>query len=183
MNLELSGPSRIEGKGEFPSNKIWNVHGAYHVELTYPGNIRVTVTDKFPNGIRFIGDDGWIFVSRDSQSATSSDPASKPTSLKPLDASNEKLLDPKGVTVELPRSLEHHRNWLECVKSRQTPLAPAPIAHRSNTACVLSWIAMKLARPLTWDVNAERFVNDDQANAMLSRPERGPYGVSRTMKS
>jgi predicted dehydrogenase len=184
MNLELTGPSRVEGKGEFPSNKIWNVHGAYHVELTYPGNILLTVTDKFPNGIRFIGEEGWIFVSRDPQSAaTSSDPASKPTSLKPLDASNEKLLDPKGLVVELPRSLEHHKNWLECVKSRQTPLAPAPIAHRSNTACIVSWIAMKLARPLTWDAKAERFVKDDEANAMLSRPERPPYGVGRVLRS
>jgi len=183
MNLELSGPMRVEGTGEFPANKIWNVHGAYRVELTYPGGIRMTVTDKFPNGIKFIGDEGWIFVSRDPQSAaTSSDPASRATSLKPLDASNEKLLDPKGVTVAFPHCTSHHKNWLECVKSRQTPLAPAPIAHRSNTACIVSWIAMKLAKPLTWDAKAERFLNDDQANAMLSRPERTPYGAMRLAK-
>src|SRR5262249_34987675 len=109
MNMELSGPSRVEGWGQFPKNKIWNVHGAYHVELTYPGGVRMVVSDKFPNGIRFIGDDGWIFVSRDPQSqTTASDPASKPTSLKPLDASDEKLLDPNGVTVQFPKSLEHH---------------------------------------------------------------------------
>ncbi len=180
MNLELSGPTRIEGKGEFPANKIWNVHGAYHIELTYPGDIRMTVSDKLNNGIKFIGDEGWIFCTREKTApATASDPAVKPTDLKPLDASNEKLLDPKGLTVNLPHSLEHHQNWLECVKSRAQPLAPAPIAHRSNTACIVSWIAMKLGRPLNWDVKAERFVNDDQANAMLSRPERGPYGAAR----
>jgi myo-inositol 2-dehydrogenase / D-chiro-inositol 1-dehydrogenase len=76
-------------------------------------------------------------------------------------------------------SLSHHKNWLECVQSRQQPLAPAPIAHRANAACILSWIAMKLARPLTWDPKAERFVNDAEANAMLSRPERAPYGATR----
>jgi myo-inositol 2-dehydrogenase/D-chiro-inositol 1-dehydrogenase len=179
MNTELTGPSRIEGRGEFPPNRIWNVHGAYHVELTYPGDIRMTVSDTFPNGIRFIGDDGWIFVSRDAQGATASDPTSRATALKPLDASNPRLLDPKGVTVEFPHSLSHHKNWLECVKSRATPLAPAPIAHRSNTACILSWIAMKVGRPLSWDAAAERFVNDAQANAMLSRPERAPYGATR----
>ena len=179
MNLELSGPIKVEGKGEFPANKIWNVHGAYHVELTYPGNILLTVTDKFPNGIKFIGDEGWIFVSRDPQAVTSSDPAVSSGGLKPLDASDPKLLDPKGVTVELPHSLEHHKSWLECVRSRQTPLAPATIAHRSNAACIVSWIAMKLARPLQWDSKAERFVNDDQANALLSRPERAPYGAIR----
>jgi hypothetical protein len=69
------------------------------------------------------------------------------------------------------------------VKSRQTPLAPAPIAHRANAACIVSWIAMKLARPLTWDAKAEKFVDDDQANAMLSRPERAPYGATRLAKS
>ena len=139
----------------------------------------MTVSDKLPNGIKFIGDEGWIFVSRDAQAATASDPTSKPTALKPLDASNPRLLDPKGVTVEMPHSLSHHKNWLECVKSRKTPLAPAPIAHRSNTACIVSWIAMKLGRPLTWDAKAERFVNDAEANAMLTRPERAPYGALR----
>jgi hypothetical protein len=94
MNMELTGPSKIEGKGEFPTNKIWNVHGAYHIELEYPGKVIMTVSDKLPNGIKFIGDEGWIWVSRGSEAATSSDPAAKPTMLKPLDASNEKLLDP-----------------------------------------------------------------------------------------
>ena len=41
---------------------------------------------------------------------------------------------------------------------------------------------MKLGRPLNWDVKTERFVNDDEANAMLSRPERAPYGATRLVK-
>lgn len=183
MNCELSGPSKVEGKGEFPTNRIWNVHGAYHIELQYPGNIKLTVSDKFPNGIKFIGDEGWIFVSRDAQGATASDPTSRTTPLKPLDASALRLLDPNGVTVQFPHSTSHHKNWLECVKARQTPLVPAPIAERANAACIVSWIAMKLARPLTWDVKSERFANDAEANAMLSRPERAPYGAVRLAKA
>jgi predicted dehydrogenase len=177
MNMELTGPSKIEGKGEFPTNKIWNVHGAYHIELEYPGKVIMTVSDKLPNGIKFIGDEGWIWVSRGSEAATASDPTAKPTMLKPLDASNPKLLDPAGVTVHMTPSTSHHKNWLECVKSRATPLAPAPIAHRANAACILSWIAMKTGRPLTWDAKAEKFVNDAEANSMLTRPERGKYGA------
>jgi predicted dehydrogenase len=177
MNMELTGPSKIEGRGEFPPHdRIWNVHGKYHIELTYPGNVIMTVSDELPNGIKFIGDDGWIFVSRDA-SQTASDPSGRTTSLKSLDASDPKLLDPNGVTVQMTHSLSHHRNWLECVKSRQQPLAPAPIAHRANAACIVSWIAMKLQRPLTWDAKAERFVNDAEANAMLTRPERAGYGA------
>jgi myo-inositol 2-dehydrogenase / D-chiro-inositol 1-dehydrogenase len=181
MDLERTGPSRIEGRGEFPpQGRIWNVHGAYHIELTYPGDIRMTVSDTFPNGVRFIGDDGWIFVSRDAQAQTASDPSSgTKTGLQPLDASSPRLLDPAGVKVEMPHSTSHHRNWLECVRSRQAPLAPADVAHRSNTACILGWVAMKLQRPLTWDASAERFVGDAEAQAMLSRPERAPYGISR----
>lgn len=182
MNVELSGPSKIEGKGEFPANKIWNVHGAYHIELTYPGNVKMTVSDKLQNGIRFIGDEGWIFVCRDGR-ATASDPAGSGGKYKWLDASKPSLLDPKGVTVEFLHSVSHHKNWLDCVTSRQQPLAPAPIAHRANTACIVSWIAMKLGRPLTWDIKTERFLNDDAANAMLSRPERAPYGAIRAFKA
>jgi myo-inositol 2-dehydrogenase / D-chiro-inositol 1-dehydrogenase len=185
MGMELGGPIRVEGRGEFPTNKIWNVHGAYHIELTYPGDVHLTVSDKLPNGIKFIGDEGWIFCTRESEAAaTASDPTGVKTALKPLDASNPKLLDPNGtLSVRFPHSTSHHQNWLECVKSRQTPLAPATIAHRANTACIVSWIAMKLGRPLTWDAKAERFVNDEEANSMLSRPERGPYGAGRIAKA
>jgi predicted dehydrogenase len=178
MDQEHGGPSKIEGQGEFPTNKIWNVHGKYNVHLTYPGEVQMRVSDELQNGIKFIGDEGWIFVCRDtgnSPTAALTDNAN----LKWLDASDPKLLDPNGVKVKFPESLSHHRNWLECVKSRQTPLSPASMAHYSNTACILSWIAMKTARPLTWDTKAEQFVNDAAANALLTRPERAGYGALR----
>lgn len=179
MDQELGGPSKIEGRGEFPTNSIWNVHGKYNVHLTYPGGVQVRVSDELQNGVKFIGDEGWIFVARN-EGATASDPKSNtPGSLHWLAASDQKLLDPAGVTVTFPSSTSHHKNWLECVKSRATPLSPASMAHYSNTACILSWIAMKTARPLTWDVKAERFLNDDAANAMLTRPERAGYGALR----
>lgn len=178
LDQEQGGPRWVEARAEFPKNSIWNVHGAYRVELEYPGGVRVTVSDKLPNGLKFIGDDGWIFVSRDAQT-TSSDPKTAPTELKPLDASDRRLLDPNGVTVELPRSREHHENWLQCVRSRRAPLAPAAVAHRSGSACIVSWIAMKLGRRLAWDAGAERFVDDPEADALLSRPERAPYGAHR----
>jgi predicted dehydrogenase len=178
LDLDLSGPQRVEAHAEFPRNSIWNVHGAYDVELVYPGDIRVSVSDKHPNGLKFFGDDGWIWVTREGQT-TASDPKSPGAELPPLDASDPRLLDPAGLSVELPRSTSHHLNWLECVRSRKTPLAPAAVAHRSNSACIVSWIAMKLGRPLTWDAQAEHFVADVEANTLLSRPERAPYGAFR----
>jgi myo-inositol 2-dehydrogenase / D-chiro-inositol 1-dehydrogenase len=178
LNVENSGPTRVEGKAEFPSNSIWNVHGAYDIELTYPNKVLVSVSDKHPNGLKFIGDAGWVWVTRDGQT-TSSDPAVQGKPLPPLEASDPRLLEPKGLKVQLPRSTSHHRNWLESVRSRKQPLAPAAVAHRSGSACIVSWISMKLNRPLQWDPKAERFVNDAEANAMLSRPERAPYGIRK----
>jgi myo-inositol 2-dehydrogenase/D-chiro-inositol 1-dehydrogenase len=181
LDCENSGPTQVEARAEFPKNSVWNVHGAYDVHLTYPDNVKVNVSDKLPNGLKFIGDEGWIWVTREGQT-TASDPKTPGKPLPPLEASDARLLDPKGVKVELPRSTSHHLNFLEAVRSRKAPLAPAAIAHRSGSACIVSWIAMKLARPLTWDAKAERFVNDPEANALLSRPERAPYGVGRVAK-
>jgi predicted dehydrogenase len=181
LDTELSGPSRIEAQAQFPHNKIWNVHGAYQVELTYPGGVKVSVSDRHPNGLKFIGDAGWIWVTREGQT-TASDPGSKGAALPPLDASDARLLAPVGLSVQLPRSDEHHKNWLECVRSRREPIAPARIAHRSSSACIASWIAMKLGRPVTWDPRVERFVNDSKADALLGRPERAPYGVHHLLE-
>src|SRR5258708_1643757 len=142
------------------------------------------VSDKLPKGSKLSGEAGWIFCSRESEAAaTASDPTGVRTSLKPLDASDPRLLDPAGLTVEFPHSISHHKNWLGCVKSRQAPLSPAHIAHRANTACILSWIAMKLGRPLQWDVKSETLVNDPEANAMLSRKERDGFGAMRLAKA
>jgi predicted dehydrogenase len=180
LNTELGGPSRVEATADFPRNKIWNVHGAYNIQLIYPDDVHVSVSDKHDNGLKFFGDDGWIWVTREGQT-TASDPGTNGAALPPLAASDARLLAEDGLSVRLPRSDEHHKNWLECVRSRREPLAPARIAHRSSSACIVSWIAMKLGRPLTWDARAEQFVNDSQANAMLSRPERAPYGVGRLL--
>jgi myo-inositol 2-dehydrogenase/D-chiro-inositol 1-dehydrogenase len=182
LDCENGGPSRVEGRADFPENSVWNVHGAYDITLAYPGGVSVSVSNRHPNGLKFYGDNAWLWVTRNG-TTTSSDPKSPGPTLPPLDASDPRLLDPKGVKVELPRSSSHHLNWLEAVRSRKAPIAPATVAHRSNSACIVSWIAMKLGRPLTWDAKAERFTNDAEANALLARPERAPYGASRRAKA
>jgi predicted dehydrogenase len=184
LDCEHTGPTKIVGKGEFPpEERIWNVHGAYDIVLAYPNNVTVHVSDQNNTGLKFIGDEGWIWVTRENTGATSSDPAAKGPPLPPLDASDPKLLDPNGLSVHLPVSKSHHKNWLESVQSRKRPLAPADVAHRSNSACIVSWIAMKLGRPLEWDPKTERFKNDDEANSMLTRSERAPYGALHLAKA
>jgi myo-inositol 2-dehydrogenase / D-chiro-inositol 1-dehydrogenase len=176
MGIVEGGPEKVEGTAEFPTNKIWNVHLAYHVKLIYPGGIIVNVSDKYPNGVRFIGEEGWIFCSRGAEKASASDPTSGALTLKALDASDPKLIT-GTVDVQLYKSTNHHRNWLECIKTREQPIAPVSNGHYVFTACAVSWIAMKLKRPLMWDSKAEKFIGDDEANAMLRRAERPGYGI------
>jgi hypothetical protein len=139
------------------------------------------VSGEYPNGIKFEGTTGWIFVSRGNEAVTASDPVARLKDSRALAAS-----DPKIITsvigpdeIHLYESKDHHGNWLECVRSRQQPIAPVEVAHRACSACLLHHIAMKLPRRLFWDPLKERFTNDDEANGMLARPQRSPYGINQ----
>ena len=80
--------------------------------------------------------------------------------------------------IHLYESTSQHGNWLECVRSRRQPISPVEVGHRACSACLVHHIAMKLKRRLFWDPRRERFRNDDDANAMLSRPQRSPYALT-----
>ena len=106
------------------------------------------VSGEFPNGIKFEGTEGWIFVSRGNEAVTASDPVAALKDAQALAAS-----DPKIITsvigkdeIHLPESKDHHGNWLEAIKSRQQPIAPVEVAHRACSACLLHHMAMKLKR-------------------------------------
>ena len=77
--------------------------------------------------------------------------------------------------IQLYRSPEHHRNWLDCIKTGTPTVTPAAVGHRSQTICCLSDIAIRLGRRLRWDAKAERVLNDDTANRLLTRALRQPW--------
>lgn len=179
MATEYTGPVEISGWGEFPTKGLWDVHGKFKTEALYADGVRMIISDDFPNGIKFEGPEGWVFVSRGDETVTATDPVAKLKDNKALSAS-----DPRIITsiigpneIHLYESKEHHANWLDCVRSRQQPIAPVEVGHRSCTACLLHHVAMKLKRKVYWDPMRERFKNDDEANGMLSRPQRWPYGI------
>jgi predicted dehydrogenase len=177
MDTELSGPVEVWGTAEFPASGLWDVHGPFRTEALYANGVHMIVSGEFPNGIRFEGSEGWIFVSRGDETVTASDPQSALKDTRALAASDPAIVTSVIGTreVHLETSADHHGNWLSCVRSRQRPIAPMEVGHRSCSACLLHHIAMKLKRRLRWDPARERFVGDDEANAMLSRPQRAPY--------
>jgi predicted dehydrogenase len=180
MDTELTGPISVQAVAQFPKSGLWNVHGDFMVKAEYANGISMYTSGGYTNGIRYEGTEGWIFVSRGSYSATASDPISKKNSSSALDASDPKILNSVigENEIHLYKSKEHHGNWLDCIASRKQPISPIEIGHRACSVCLVSHISMKLDRKLFWNPDTERFKNDDEANAMLARPQRFPYGVN-----
>jgi predicted dehydrogenase len=73
---------------------------------------------------------------------------------------------------------DHARNFLDCVKSRQTTNCPVAVGHRSASATLLARIAFHRQRYLTWDAKSERFTNDEEANKLLSYEYRAPWKLA-----
>ena len=74
----------------------------------------------------------------------------------------------------------HMQNWLDCIRSRNRPVADVEIGHRSITVCHLANIARAVGRPLRWDAAREQFDGDDQANSYLDRPRRHGFELPTT---
>jgi len=162
MGTEYTGPVEIEGEAEYPKDGLWDVHGKFRIEYTYANGVKVICADTGKNkqGVLFEGTEGWVYVKRGSLDAY---PKSLVTSTIGPDETH------------LYQSNNHKGNFFECMKSRAETIAPAEIAHRSCTLCLLGEIAMRLGRKLRWDPKNERFINDTEADRMLSRPMRSPW--------
>jgi myo-inositol 2-dehydrogenase / D-chiro-inositol 1-dehydrogenase len=180
MDTEYTGPISVEAVAQFPKSGLWDVHGDFMVKADYENGITMFTSGGFPNGIRYEGTEGWIFVSRGDYVASPSDPVSRGARAKALDASDPAILtsEIKENEIHLYISENQHGNWLDCIKSRKEPISPVEIGHRACTVCLISHIAMKIPGKLEWDPKTERFRNNDLANSMLSRPQRYPYGTN-----
>lgn len=179
MGTEYSGPIEVWGKAEFPASGLWDVHGIFKTEARYANGVHMTVSNEIPNGIKFEGTEGWIFVTRGNYRATDSDPVPDENGVIPLQASDPRILksDASKHAIQLPVSNDHHGNWLEAVREGKQPIAPIEVGHRSCSACLLHHIAMKTDRHLHWNPEKEKFVNDPEADAWLSRPHRSPWVI------
>lgn len=179
MDTELTGPLSIEAVAQFPKSGLWDVHGDFMAKAEYKNGITMLTSGGYPNGIRYEGTEGWIFVTRGAYSATPSDPVTAKRGSRALEASDPKILTSVigPNEIHLYESKEQHGNWLDCIKSRKEPISPVEIGHRACSVCLVTHIAMKLGRKLNWNPDTEKFVNDTDANKMLTRTQRKPYGT------
>lgn len=179
MDTEYTGPVSVEAVAQFPKSGLWDVHGDFMLKAEYENGITMYTSGGYPNGIRYEGSDGWIFVSRGNYVASSSDPVAQEKNSKALDASDPKILTSEigENEIHLYRSDNQHGNWLDCIETRKEPISPVEIGHRACTICLISHIAMKIPGRLEWDPKVEKFKNSELANSMLRRPQRAPYGT------
>ena len=177
MDTEYTGPIEVSGHADFPKSGLWNVHGLFKTEGIYANGVKMIISNEIPNGIKFEGTKGWIFVTRGNYRASSSDPIQNSTNSKALTASDDKIITSiiGENEIQLYKSNEQHGNWLDCIESRLQPISPVEVGHRSCSTCLIHHVAMKLDRKVYWDPMNERFLNDDVANGMLNRPHRFPY--------
>jgi predicted dehydrogenase len=163
LGLDRTGPVEIEGRGVYPADGIYNVPMEYKFTCKYANGLVMTVANnkQIPQGTKWYGEAGkWIYVNRGKLEAN------PPSVLK-------EVIGPDG--IKLYESRDHKQNFLDCVKSRKETIAPAEVGHRSISVGLLGEIAMLTERKLRWDPEKEIFLDDEQANRMLSRPMRGPW--------
>ena len=168
-DFDNSGPSEIEGHGEFPpKDAIWNTCTKYRIELKYPRDIQMTIAGGHAGirpGTKWIGTDGWVYVTRGV-----------------FEGSNEEWRDYRDLPdemrkVKLYESHDHYRNFLDCVRSRKPTITPVETAHHSAIPGHLGLISMLVGRKLKWDARAERILGDAEAARLIMRDYRAPWKI------
>ena len=164
LGADDTGPVRIVPRGAAPNAAV---------EMTYASGVRLNfVLDKGPmGGGVFIGDRGKLEINRNK--IVSNPPEIAAEILAGIDVAAEERAWSDALALWQAR--QHLQNWLDCIRSRERPVADVEIGHRSVTVCHLAGIARRLGRPLDWDPVAERFVSAPDADALLSRPRRAGF--------
>jgi predicted dehydrogenase len=163
LGFDYTGPNEIEGHGEYPKDGLWNSPTKYRLTAKYPNSITMIIAgghSDIRSGTRWIGTDGWVWVDRGG-----------------IDAQPKKLLQEQfgSNEIHLFRSPGHWRNFLDCIKSRNTTLTPCEVAHRSATPGHLGRIAMLLGRRIRFSPDTEEILDDPTATRLLGKAMRSPW--------
>jgi predicted dehydrogenase len=168
-NDDKIGPLEIEGQGEFPAaDALWNTCTKYRITAKYPDDIEVIIAggykDDIKGGTKWIGTNGWVWVSRGNA----------------FESSNPEWADARRLPedlrkVKLYQSNDHWGNFIDCVKSRKPTITPVEVAHHSAIPGHLGLIAMRVGRKIKWDAKKEVIVGDKEASKLLTREYRKPW--------
>ena len=164
-NTDNTGPIEAEACGWDDKNGIYDTPMQFGFTNKYANGVKMYGgTTAKPRGVKFVGDEGWLFLRIHEGT---------------LDASDKKLLkmDEKQFKVKVGRSWAHSQNFIDGIKGKAELFAPVEVGHRSCCACLVNMMSMKLGRRLEWDPKKEQFVNDDEANRLMTPQMRGPWRI------
>jgi predicted dehydrogenase len=184
--LGLGMPRRISSTGSRfdPSAKV-DITDTQTATFDY-GELQVVwnhrrygppVDPRYPWGATLYGDKGllkasvlrWDFVPNDGSAGRQEEVAYE------LDRFPEDRDEPDLEQHVAPGLRAHLRNFLDCVRTRERPVADIEEGYVSTTACLLANLSLQLGRTLEWDAAAGRVLCDEPANALLRRPYRAPW--------
>ena len=170
---DRTGPVEIEATGTIPPDGLYNTPVKFHIEYLFANGVKMICTSgdareegmAGERGIKFEGDDGWLFIEVHGGTLTAKNPAILKENIP---ANGIRLHRSPGT---------HFADWLASIKTRTETVAPAEAGHRTSSLCHLGLIAIQTGKKLQWDPDKERFINDISANNFVSRPMRIPWQV------
>lgn len=167
-DTERTGPVEVEGTGEYPKpgSGLWNVLLNFKARFRFADGIEIDYSTSDAPYVRFEGEEGWI------QSTWFSGGAHK----EGLTASSNALLKTKlkDSDIHLPKRMDKE-DFINGILTGEPVMCDAEIGHRTCSLGQIAHIAIQRGHKLQWDPKAERFTNDDAANALLERPIRGDW--------
>ena len=192
--LGAVGPEGVSGTCEWmdmSGGRLWNVHTSYDLHYSFNnGTTDVHVSDKYQNGVKFIGESGdWLFCTRGAVKVTASDPdVPKKAGRLPALAASKKSLRPRLKPMKGSATQSHVDNWLEAVKAcdPSKTVTNALGGHLSTAMCSLGQMCMELGRgkpsfSLRWDA-AKETTGDAAADALMKPFARDRYDLKVNLK-
>lgn len=170
-----TGPVEIEGLDAkwLPEGSLFNTALEAKFRARYANGVELfgESNDEYM-GVRFEGTEGWVKYGLFGKVEASSKAIEK-VELGPNDL-RLPVSNPARSFAEMGDYYgDHVRNFLDSVKSREEPLEPVEVGHRTASVAHLWNIGIqRMGKVLEWDPEKEEFTNDDEANAMRSRPRR-----------
>jgi predicted dehydrogenase len=154
LEMDKSGPISVQAKGfDYPEKGIWDAPLNYEVISEYAGGYTVSLSNRHTMGTKWIGENGWIYVTRGKVEASNKDW---------IIEKNDR--GPKKAYV----SRSHHQNFVDCVKSREATICPAETGHRSATPGHIGYVSQALGgKKLMWDAAKEEITGNPEAEKML----------------
>lgn len=172
-------PVEIDGQAKYPDVVDgYNVAIDFGVTYKYANGVTLTIADNGRNGIMFTGDAGRIFVNRGAiQGKPVEDLAHDPLPRKSWKVYDFDNLDRPERMGKLDAIVNHMGNFFDCVSARRDPVSDIESQHRSVSTCHLGNISMRVGRKLQWNPESETFVNDSEADKLLSREQRAGFEI------